>query len=208
VSKDRDDVVAVLTALAERLAGQLDETTVKRVLTGELTVALAERNPVAAAIDGLEIEDAYVVLNGRTPTALKKYFSPGAAVAPQTAPAMSKKVDLVAAILQDAFNRTYEPPKPEKPARKAATPRLAPFDAVSIASALERTGSVDEARDLLKKLGRSKANHQALADQLRVEYTANDTLAQLQAAILRQAVTRRLEHDGYLRRTQPASYSP
>lgn len=219
MSTGYDEAEAAIVAIARGLVRGADPSTVKRILAGEIELALVERNDVAALIEGLPIEAAYEALSQHSTsgTALKKYFGPPSFLSTKTAPAGSSKPVVIAAILQDAYGQAYTPPpKPRKAAKsttsktpKPATGRTTqtrqPFDATAIATALQSAASEIDAREVVTKIGRSKPNHQAVASLLGVEFAAKDPIAALQDAIVRQAVTRRLEHAAYLRRAQPAS---
>ena len=94
---------------------------------------------------------------------------------------------------------------PRAPHRPATTPshRSEPtFDIDATTSQLETAKSTDEGYAALAQV-RGKADHQRLADRLGVEYAKSDSISTLRDAILRHTVTRRLEHDAYLRRAHP-----
>lgn len=79
------------------------------------------------------------------------------------------------------------------------------FDVANVVAALKDAKTEGEGREILARVGRNKPDLQALADLFGVEYTATDSASTLRAAILRQAVTRRLEHAAYLRLAHPVS---
>lgn len=98
---------------------------------------------------------------------------------------------------------------PVKAAAKKAARGTTKPDPASIAAELKSASSIDEASRIMAGLGHhSKAQHQAVADALGVEYRPADSIDSLKQAIIRQAVTRRLEHEAYLKHATPVSATP
>src|SRR5690606_18397639 len=123
VVSEYSEAEAAIAAIVQDLVRTVDQSTLKRLLEGDVALALVERNDVAVAISGLPISAAYDVLNQRTYTAakLKKYFAPPPVVWGKNPPAGAKAA-VIAAILQDAYGQAYTPPpKPTKPTNPKTT---------------------------------------------------------------------------------------
>ena len=89
-------------------------------------------------------------------------------------------------------------------AAKALPATAGKFSPDTAAADLAKATTTDEGRQILAKAA-TKAELQQLADKVGYEHGPRVTKAQLQEGILRQSVTRRLEHGAYLKNAQPAS---
>lgn len=86
------------------------------------------------------------------------------------------------------------------PKAEAGTPTSRAFE-----SQLANATSTDQGRHILESMGNKKGPYQELAKQVGVEVRPGDSIAKMREGILRQTVTRRLEHDAYLRRANPVT---
>jgi hypothetical protein len=98
---------------------------------------------------------------------------------------------------------TYAASRAAATARKPKAPST--WTPATTVSALERASTEAQGRDILAQIPRNKQSHKSVAEALGVETRRADSMSAMRDAILRHAVTRRLEHDAYLRRAKPAS---
>jgi hypothetical protein len=97
------------------------------------------------------------------------------------------------------------PPTPRKASGSPAVAKLTPpkFDAAGVAHRLGSAESTESGRVLLADI-KSRPDLQVLAGEVGYDVAPGESMAKIREGILRQAVTRRLEHEGYRRRARQA----